>query len=124
MAADGGGTIGWAAVDRRITTWLRGLVQVTAAHRSNYWVGVVTDPAAVERGAGDARSSRGAGPASRAECPDGDQDHHREAARGHRESSARLARITTIAPTYTQSSTGAPGARNLELSALITSACS
>jgi len=34
-----------ATVDRRITTWLRGLVQVIAAHPSNYWVGVVTDPA-------------------------------------------------------------------------------
>lgn len=34
-----------AAVDRRITTWLRGLVQFIAAHPSNYWVGVVTDPA-------------------------------------------------------------------------------
>jgi hypothetical protein len=40
-----GGTIGWAVVDRRITSWLRGLVQVIAAHQSNYWVGVVTDPA-------------------------------------------------------------------------------
>jgi sterol desaturase/sphingolipid hydroxylase (fatty acid hydroxylase superfamily) len=45
MAADGGGTFGLAAVDRRITTWLRGLVQFIAAHPSNYWVGVVTDPA-------------------------------------------------------------------------------
>jgi hypothetical protein len=34
-----------AAVDRRITTWLRGVVQFIAAHPSNDWVGVVTDPA-------------------------------------------------------------------------------
>src|SRR6266481_5720628 len=45
MAAAGGGTFGLAAVDRRITTWLRGVVQFIAAHPSNYWVGVVTDPA-------------------------------------------------------------------------------
>src|SRR6266849_4802222 len=45
MAADGGGTFGLAVVDRRSTTWLRGLVQFIAAHPSNYWVGVVTDPA-------------------------------------------------------------------------------
>jgi chromate transporter len=44
MATDSGGTFGLAAVDRRITTWLRGLVQFIAAHPSTFGSGLVIVP--------------------------------------------------------------------------------